>query len=48
VLRLVVHSPTAPRGALHFFVTVAVIALYQDWALYALALVFVLVHHASS
>jgi signal transduction histidine kinase len=29
----------------HYFVTVAVIALYQDWAVYALAIGFVLVQH---
>jgi signal transduction histidine kinase len=44
---LVVHlGDGATEAHFHFFVTVAVIALYQDWALYALALVFVLVHHA--
>ena len=44
---LVVHlSDGATEAHFHFFVIVAVIALYQDWALYALALVFVLVHHA--
>jgi signal transduction histidine kinase len=43
---LVVHlSEGATEAHFHFFVTVAVIALYQDWSLYALALVFVLVHH---
>jgi signal transduction histidine kinase len=44
---LVVHlADGATEAHFHFFVIVAVIALYQDWALYALALVFVLVHHA--
>ena len=44
---LVVHlAGGATEGHFHFFVTVAVIALYQDWALYALALAFVLLHHA--
>ena len=43
----VVHlAAGAVEAHFHFFVTVAVIALYQDWALYALALVFVLLHHA--
>ena len=44
---LVVHlADGATEAHFHFFVVVAVIALYQDWALYALALAFVLVHHA--
>ena len=44
---LVVHlADGATEAHFHFFVAVAVIALYQDWALYALALVFVLAHHA--
>ena len=44
---LVVHLADGRTEAhFHFFVTVAVIALYQDWALYALALAFVLLHHA--
>jgi signal transduction histidine kinase len=44
---LVVHlSDGATEAHFHFFVTVAVIALYQDWLLYALALAFVLAHHA--
>jgi len=44
---LVVHlGHGAVEAHFHFFVTVAVIALYQDWALYALALGFVLLHHA--
>ena len=44
---LVVHlAGGAIEGHFHFFVTVAVIALYQDWALYALALAFVMLHHA--
>ena len=44
---LVVHlADGATEAHFHFFVIVAVIALYQDWALYALAVAFVLVHHA--
>lgn len=44
---LVVHlAEGATEAHFHFFVVVAVIALYQDWALYALALAFVLLHHA--
>ena len=31
----------------HYFVAVAVIALYQDWAVYALAIGFVAVQHAA-
>jgi signal transduction histidine kinase len=31
----------------HYFVAVAVIALYQDWAVYALAVVFVTLQHAA-
>ena len=43
---LVVHlAHESPEAHFHFFVTVAVIALYQDWALYALAILFVLLHH---
>ncbi|MCU1671966.1 MAG: integral rane sensor signal transduction histidine kinase [Frankiales bacterium] len=30
----------------HYFVAVAIIALYQDWAVYALAIAFVLVQHS--
>src|SRR3954468_9523833 len=30
----------------HYFVAVAVIALYQDWAVYALAILFVAVEHS--
>jgi signal transduction histidine kinase len=45
---LVVHlSPEATEAHFHFFVTVALIALYQDWALYALAIAFVLAHHGA-
>lgn len=44
---LVVHlAGGATEAHFHFFVVVPVIALYQDWALYALALLFVLVHSA--
>jgi len=43
---VVVWLPDAPTEAhFHYFVTVAVIALYQDWAVYALAIGFVLVQH---
>ena len=43
---VVVHlAPEAAEAHFHFFVVVALIALYQDWALYALAIVFVLGHH---
>ena len=43
---LVVHLWSGSTEAhFHFFVTVALIALYQDWALYALAILFVLGHH---
>ncbi len=45
---LVVHlSPEATEAHFHFFVTVALIALYQDWALYAIAIAFVLGHHGT-
>ena len=45
---LVVHlAHGSPESHFHFFVTVAVIALYQDWALYAVAIVFVLLHHGA-
>jgi diguanylate cyclase (GGDEF)-like protein len=30
----------------HFFVVIAVLALYQEWGVFLLAVVFVLVHHA--
>ena len=44
---LVVHLASgAPEAHFHFFVTVALIALYQDWALYALAIVFVIALHS--
>ena len=44
---LVVHlADSATEAHFHFFVVVAVIALYQDWALYALTLAFVVLHHA--
>jgi signal transduction histidine kinase len=43
---LVVHlAGQAIEGHFHFFVAVAVIALYQDWAVYALAVAFVVLHH---
>jgi signal transduction histidine kinase len=43
---VVVHlSGAGTEGHFHFFVAVAVVALYQDWAVYALAVAFVLVHH---
>ena len=43
---VVVHlSGPGNEGHFHFFTTVAVIALYQDWAVYALAVAFVLLHH---
>ena len=43
---LVVHlMDQAIEGHFHFFVVVAVIALYQDWAVYALAVAFVVLHH---
>lgn len=35
----------ASEAHFHYFVTVAVIALYQDWAVYALAIGFVLLQH---
>ena len=44
---LAVHlADGATQAHFHFFVVIPVIALYQDWALYALALAFVLLHHA--
>ena len=44
---LVVHlAEGATEAHFHFFVVIPVIALYQDWALYALALLFVVLHHA--
>jgi signal transduction histidine kinase len=43
---LVVHLfDDATEAHFHYFVAVAVIALYQDWAIYALAIGFVLVQH---
>jgi signal transduction histidine kinase len=43
---LVVHlASDATEAHFHYFVTVALIALYQDWVLYALAVVFVLAQH---
>ena len=43
---VVVHlSGSGTEGHFHFFVAVAVVALYQDWAVYALAVAFVLLHH---
>ena len=43
---LVVHlTDGATEAHFHYFVTVAVIAVYQDWAVYALAIGFVLVQH---
>ena len=42
----VVHlSDGAGEAHFHYFVTVAVIALYQDWVVYALAIGFVLLQH---
>jgi signal transduction histidine kinase len=38
-------SDSATEAHFHYFVAVAVIALYQDWAVYALAIGFVLVQH---
>ena len=35
----------ASEAHFHYFVTVAVIALYQDWSVYALAIGFVLLQH---
>ena len=35
----------ASEAHFHYFVTVAVIALYQDWAVYVLAIAFVLLQH---
>lgn len=35
----------APEAHFHYFVVVAVVALYQDWAVYALAIGFVLLQH---
>ena len=37
----------ATEAHFHYFVAVAVIALYQDWAVYALAIAFVAVQHAA-
>ena len=43
---LVVHLLDGmPEAHFHYFVTVAVIALYQDWSVYALAILFVLLQH---
>ena len=43
---LVVHLAGGQTEAhFHFFVAVAVIALYQDWTVYVLAIAFVLLHH---
>ena len=43
---LLVHlADGATEAHFHYFVTVAVIALYQDWSVYALAIGFVLVQH---
>ena len=45
---LVVHLfDSAPEAHFHYFVTVAVIALYQDWTAYVLTLGFVLLQHAA-
>jgi signal transduction histidine kinase len=41
----VVHLGERTEAHFHFFVAVAVIALYQDWAVYVLAIGFVLLHH---
>jgi signal transduction histidine kinase len=37
----------APEAHYHYFIAVAIIALYQDWAGYALAIGFVLVQHVA-
>ena len=37
----------AAEAHFHYFVMVAVIALYQDWAVYALAIAFVLLQHGA-
>ena len=43
---LVVHLLDGlPESHFHYFVTVAVIALYQDWSVYALAIGFVALQH---
>ncbi len=43
---VVVHlADAAPESHFHYFVTVAVIALYQDWTVFALAIGFVLLQH---
>ena len=45
---LLVHLLEGPSEAhFHYFVTVALIALYQDWAVYALAIGFVLLQHGA-
>ena len=43
VLVQLLHA--TPEAHYHYFVVVAIIALYQDWAVYALAIGFVLVEH---
>ena len=44
---LVVHlSDGLIEAHFHFFVMVAVVALYQSWQPYLLALAFVVVHHS--
>ena len=43
---LLVHVfDSAPELYFHYFVAVAVVALYQDWAVYALAIAFVACQH---
>jgi signal transduction histidine kinase len=42
---LLVHLSGLPELHFHYFVAVAVIALYQDWAVYALAIFFVALEH---
>ena len=45
---LLVHLYDGATAAhFHYFVVVAVIALYQDWTVYALAIAFVALEHAS-
>ena len=45
---LLVHvAEGASEAHFHYFVIVAVIALYQDWTVYALAILFVLVQHGA-
>ena len=44
---LIVHLfDSATEAHFHYFIAVAIIALYQDWAAYALSFVFVLVQHS--